>query len=332
VSLRGTPLPAPGWLSAWSAVMPARHTLLDAYLARTSGDLERARALLDAVTDDDRTVRIDRALLLAACTLTVDRLRAADLLQEVVDQSPRDAWPSADRDATIATRLRLAVDAEAEREFLQILSGLPMVAGLLEQRHFRVLVPPGANLPWKRITDPTSQSVFGADIKLPHGAVDIAKRIVDASNRCLALRGWIESNAKELANLNYLFSRSAGDVRELAAAYVAYPFEMVRPVTEFLLEKTDLAPHPTNGWAPVVEPLFTMFRDARGSLPDGVKSATDLQGWLDGNAKSGRLGSYLTELLRFDTQVAWQAGLLHLTTELPIESLLKRRFSGKKAS
>ena len=31
-------------------------------------------------------------------------------------------------------------------------------------------------------------------------------------------------------------------------------------------------------------------------------------------------------------RVAWQAGLLHLTTELPIERLLKRRFSGEKSS
>jgi hypothetical protein len=107
---------------------------------------------------------------------------------------------------------------------------------------------------------------------------------------------------------------------------------MVRPVTEFLLEKTDLAPHPTKGWAPVIEPLFMMFRDARGRLPDGVSSVKDLEGWLDGNAKSGRLGSYLNELLRFDSPVAWQAGLLHLTTELPIESLLRRRFSGKASS
>jgi hypothetical protein len=195
-----------------------------------------------------------------------------------------------------------------------------------------VLVPPGGNLPWHRKTDRASPSVFGGDSKLPYEAVATAKRIVDASDRCLSLRGWIESNAGELVNLNHLFSRSTADARDLAAAYVAYPFEMVRTVTDFLLEKTDLAPHPAKGWAPVVEPLFMMFRDVRGWLPDGVASAKDLEGWLDGNAKSGRLGSYLTELLRFDSQVAWQAGLLHLTTELPIESLLKRRFSGEKSS
>lgn len=332
VSLSSTPLPAAGWMSAWNAVAPARHTLLDAYVARTSGDIERARALLETVADAEGADGIDHILLLAACQLTVDRLHAAGYLREAVERTPRDAWPSADRDAAIATCLRLIIDAEAEREFMRILSEQPMVAGLLEQRHFRVLVPPGGNLPWNRMTDPTGQSLFGGDITLPHEAAGIAKRIVDASDRCVAFRGWIESNAKELADLNYLFGRSIGDVRELAAAYVAFPFEMVRPVTEFLLEKTDLAPHPTKGWVPVVEPLFMMFRDARGWLPDGVKSPSDLEGWLDGNAKSGRLGSYLTELLRFDTQVAWQAGMLHLTTELPIESLLRRRFSGEKAS
>ena len=254
----------------------------------------------------------------------------AGLLQEVVEQSPRDAWPGADRDA-IATRLRLVVDAEAEWEFLKILHTRSRGSGPARPRHFASSCP-GGSLPWNRTTDRTRKSGFGSDSTLPAEAVTAAKRIVDASNRSLALRGWIESNASELANLNYLFSRSTGDVRELAAAYVAYPFEMVRPVTDFLLEKTDLAPHPTKGWAPVVEPLFMMFLDARGRLPEGVTSAKDLEGWLDGNAKSGRLGSYLSERLRFDSQVAWQAGLLHLTTELPIESLLKRRFSGEKSS
>ena len=158
-----------------------------------------------------------------------------------------------------------------------------------------------------------------------------ARRIVDASNRCLALGDWIYSIASDLASLTFLFSRSTVEVRELAAAYVAYPFDMVQPVTDFLLEKTDLAPHPTKGWTPIVEPLFRMFRNTRGFLPQGQDSAQDLEGWLDANAKSGRLGSYLTELLRFDSQVAWQAGLLHLTTELPIESLLKRRFSGERS-
>ena len=331
VAVSGTPLQAPPWASAWSTAAPARSTLLDAYVARTSGDLERARALLDVVAKDD-SVKIDRTLLQAACEMQSDSMLASDLLQALVDETPRDAWPPADRDAAIATRLRLAVDAEAEREFLEILHEQPMAAGLLEPGYFRVIVPPTGNLPWNRMTDRTSASVFGGDAKLPIEANLAAKRIADASNRCLALRGWIESQARELADLSYLFGRPTAAVREIAAAYVAFPFEEVRPVTDFLLDKTDLAPHPVEGWTPLVKPLFMMFRDARGYLPDGVASERDLASWLDANAKSGRLGTYLRELLRFDAPIAWQAGLLHLTTELPIESLLKRRFSGEKAS
>ena len=326
VMLSGPPLPAPAWTSAWKVVTPARHTLLDAYVARTSGDLERARALLATVTDADRVIRIDRALLLAACELTADRLHAADLLHEVLEQSPREAWSGDDRDAAIATRLRLVVDAEAEREFLQMLHERPMLAGLLEQQHFRVLVPPAGNLPWNRTAQSSSGHAY------PIAALAIAKRIIDASNRCRALRGWIEKNGGDLASPEYLFSRSTAHLRELAAAHVAYPFEMVRSTADFLLDKTDLAPHPTAGWRPVVEPLFLMFRDARGGPPEGVKSTSDLEGWLDANARPRRLGYHLIELLRFDSPVAWQAGLLHLTTELPIERLLKRRFSGEKSS
>lgn len=330
IAMTGDPLPAPEWASAWrTTVTPSRHTLLDAYVARASGDLERARALLGIVSDDE-SVKIDRTLLQAACDITVDPVHAADLLHHLVEQSPRDSWTNVDRNAAIATRLRLVVDAEAEREFLKIVEEEPMAAELLEQHHFRVLVPP-EKLPWKR-PNRTSPGVRGSDSALPFEAAATAQRIVDASHRCLALREWVHSTASEIANLNYLFGRSASDVRELAAAYVAYPFDMVQPITDFLLEKTDLAPHPTQGWAPIVEPLFMMFRNARGLLPQGQESAQDLEGWLDANAKSGRLGSYLTEFLRFDSQVAWQAGLLHLTTELPIESLLKRRFSGVRPS
>jgi endonuclease G len=326
VLLGDTPLPAPPWTSTWNVVTPARHTLLEAFVARTSGDVERARALLATVDDADRVIRIDRALLLAACELTADRLRAADLLHEVLEQNPREAWPGEDRDAVIATRLRLIVDAEAEREFLRLLHEQSVLAGLLEPRHFRVLVPPGGNLPWDR----TAQS--STDRQYPLSAVAIAKRIVDASNRCLALRGWIEKNGGELANPGYLFSRSPAHQRELAAAYVAYPFDMVRSTADFLLDKTDLTPHPAAGWTPVVEPLLLMFRDARGGPPEGITSAKDLEGWLDAKARSRRLGYHLIEQLRFDSPVAWQAGLLHLTTELPIEGLLKRRFSGEKSA
>jgi hypothetical protein len=188
------------------------------------------------------------------------------------------------------------------------------------------MVPPGGSLPWDR----TAQSSSGR--AYPIAVVALAKRIIDASQRCAALRGWIEQNGAELANPGYLFSRSTAQLRELAAAFVAYPVEMVRSTSDFLLDKTDLTPHPNEGWKPILEPLFLMFRDARGGPPEGVTSASDLEGWLDANARSRRLGYHLIELLRFDSPVAWQAGLLHFTTELPIERLLKRRFSGEKSS
>lgn len=326
----GKALAEPAWLNAWSTVTTPRHTLLDAYVARSSGDVERARALLDVVADDD-AVRIDRTLLDAACVLTTDRARAGDLLQELVDVTPRDGWSNEDRDAVIATRLRLVVDVDAEQGLLDILHEHPLAAELLNPGQFRVLLPPGGNLPWGRApmdatgSSPLNQTYVPADARV------FAHRIVRASNRCNALRGWIESNAGELPGISYLFNRAITEVRELAAAYVAFPVEMVRSATAFLIEKTDVAPHPRLGWGPIVEPLFMLFRDARGRLPDGVNTAPELEAWLVSNATSGRLGAYLTERLRVDSPVAWQAGLLHLTTELPIEGLLKRRFSGEQA-
>ncbi|MGR9298618.1 hypothetical protein ACU8L5_25395 (plasmid) [Rhizobium leguminosarum] len=327
VSLRGTPGPAPSWMSSWSQTAPARHLLLDAYVARTSGDLERARALLEIAGEDEAT-RIDRILLQSACAMTANDMNAVDLLRDLVETTPRDAWSSDDRDAAIATLLRLVVDGDAEREFLKILQDQPAAVSLLQQRHFRVCVPP-SKLPWSQSNTPYSRTPVDVEGNMSNETVAIAKRIVAAAERCEALVGWIKENASHLADVNYLFSRSVPDAREIAGAYVAYPYEIVRSITDFLLDKIDLAPHPTKGWAPVVDSLFMMLRDSRGGLFSEVKSTTDLVAWLDGNAKSGRLGSYLIELLRIDTQIAWQAGLLHLTTELPIEGLLKRRFSGE---
>jgi hypothetical protein len=74
-----------------------------------------------------------------------------------------------------------------------------------------------------------------------------------------------------------------------------------------------------------------LFVDARISFPDGEDCET-LIAWLEAHAGSGSLGTYLTELLRINTDVAWYAGLLHLTTPLPIERMLKRRFSAEKTT
>src|SRR4029453_15800440 len=102
------------------------------------------------------STQIERTLLQAACELTTDRTRAAELLHDLVIEIPREIWTATEWDATVATRLRLAVDADAEREFLQILHEQPMIAGLLEPRDFRVLAPPTGNLPWNRMPDRTS--------------------------------------------------------------------------------------------------------------------------------------------------------------------------------
>jgi len=339
VTLADPPQAPAEWTSTWGAATSPRHLLLDAYLARTSGDIARAQALLELVPVSETPVatRIERAILEAACYLGTDPQRAGDLLHGLVAETPADAWPDADRNAAIATRLRLVVDADAEREFLQILHDEPRAAGLLTQQQFRVLVPPRANLQWRQASAPASAlhsvSKEGpANGSYPTEAIATAERIVAASDRCTKLEPWIRSFADQLANLSYLFNRSTVEVRELAAAYIAYPAEVVRPITEFLLERTDLAPHPTKGWEPIVQPLLMMFRDVRGGFPDQVQNSEDLVAWLDSNAGSGRLGSYLTKLFQIDTDVAWQAGLLHLATPLPIESLLKRRFSAEKAT
>ena len=142
VLLSGTPLPlpAPAWLSAWTTVTPARHTLLDAYVARTSGDLHAHAALLDMVTDDDRTVRIDRALLLAACHIdggSAARGRSPAGARRAEHRATRGQAPTATRRsrhvfAWSSTRRQSASSCGCCHD-------QPMVAGLLEQRHFRVL-------------------------------------------------------------------------------------------------------------------------------------------------------------------------------------------------
>jgi hypothetical protein len=200
----------------------------------------------------------------------------------------------------------------------------------LAQRQFRVLPPPSLNLPWRETGTPTSYWTSEPDTEAgyPHEAIMLAGRIIAASERCTQLESWIASFGNELADLGYLFSMPTADVRELAAAYVAYPPQAVRSITEFMLAKTDLAPHPMKGWEPIVAPLSMMFRNFRGSLSFQLESSKDIAGWLQSNAQSGGLGSYLSEI-RIETSVAWQAGLLHLTTSLPIERLLQRRFSEK---
>ena len=336
VALAGAPQAPAAWTSAWTGVASTRHLLLEAYLARTSGDVVRAQALLGLVptTGTSQATQIERTILEAACCLGPDPQRAESLLHNLVTETPVDAWPAADRNAVIATRLRLAVDADAEREFLEIVHDLPNVAGLLMQGQFHVLAPPSGNLPWRKANATLLSGAVVQENVSTRGylakAFAAAKRIVAAADRCEKLKPWIETFTPPLANFPYLFERGADEARELAAGYVAYPPEIVRPITEFLLDKVDLVPHPTEGWEPIVQPLLMMFREFPGRGGVHFENSRDVVVWLDAHASSGRLGSYLSELFRIDTNVAWQAGLLHLTTPLPIEGLLKRRFSGEK--
>lgn len=335
IGIHGTPGVVPEWASTWTNVSTPRRSLLDAYVAWQARDLSRARALLDLVPDDAPSARakIDRSVLDAACCLDGQRERAAAILKQLVDVTPIGAWPDLDRDAAIATCLRLAVDADAEREFLEILQEDPSVAGLLSPTCFRTLVPPALDLPWNvdgarlRELQPN-----GGDTSLaaqyPSEAISAATRVVAAFERCAALDSWTRSVGQSLVDLGY--SLHVSSATELVAAYVAFPPDLVASVSSFLLEKTDLAPHPTKHWQPIVQPLWLLFRNIRGEFP-GVESPQALSGWLDANASSGRLGGYLTELLRADTQVAWAAGLLHLLNLLPIEALLRRRFQSQEA-
>lgn len=328
VRMAGEAEPDAPWLSAWEATGNARHVLLDAYLARSAGDLARALALLDLFRGGDQplALRIDSALLRAACLLVSDPMAAAETLHALVtDVAATSELPNHDVDAIVATRLRLAVDAEAEMDLLECMRVEPLAVGLVKRDHFRVVEPPAARLPWGR--DIGRGEGRGA---VSNQATQAAIRVIDAAKRCVELQPWIERYGRRLA-ATALSERPLPEARELAGAFVAYSPELAAGVTRFLLGRLPLAPHPTLGWQPLVRPLALMFLGTIGELPADIESNQGLAAWLDENARTGGLDDYLVRLLGPGSEVAWQAGLLHLSSDLPIESVLRRRFITESA-
>jgi hypothetical protein len=339
IEVFGTPAPQPDWMSAWTPSTNVRPLLLDAYVAWQGGDQARAKSALDAVprsSDPPADLRrryrsanqVDRALLEAAMLAGENSDAAGTILEELVDHVPTESWSAADRDAAIATRLRLAVDAEAEVAFLELLYWQPEIARLVLRTQFRVLAPPSDELPW-------GTHAYGGLEALhpPKSPEALAERIILASERCLRLETWASNTGRQLTDLGYLLnSTSARTYRELVAAHVAFPAVLAVPLNMFLLEKVELEPHPTKGWAPILKPLWMLFRDVVGRLPDGMTTVDDVQPWLETRARSGRLGAYLSELLRLDSPTAWAAGLLHLLTPLPLDALLQRHFTSTEST
>lgn len=263
------PQDAAAWVGAWQTLIaPSHNVLLDAYVVRATGDIERAQALLaDVEPNDPRTD--DRELLLAACELEGDRQLATQRLHRLIDAAPQYAWNDVDLDALVATRLRLAVDAEAELAMLQLQFERPALARLVRPEDFRVIAPPMDDLPWRRGPSELVTAALHSD--LPQEALAVASRIVEASQRCEGLQRWTWGQGAGLAHLDNLLARRAGEARELAASYVAFPLEMVRASADYLLETTGLAPHPRFGWTPLVNVLARWrASDGHHPPPDGA--------------------------------------------------------------
>ncbi|WP_437319660.1 trypsin-like peptidase domain-containing protein [Sorangium sp. So ce385] len=317
VLITGTPGPPPAWTSAWSSPPTARQHLLDACVALRQDDVARARALVDLVpASADARSHVDRTLVEVACLVRgagEERARAGDLLEQLIsDFAP--ALTPADAAAIVATRLRLAVDADAERDLCLRRSANDMTS-MDKLIPFRVLAP---GHPQRRVIWPVRDTPLEASLH------ELEQRVVRADVECRRLAKWAGAHGDRLLQLDFA-ARTAGDARALAAALVGLPRERADRPSAYLLEKLDVERHPKLGWSPALQPLAAYLASAPQRPVD--LRPEPLAEWLDANAKSGRLGAYLNELIRLDTEVAWTAGLLHLLTPLPIESMLEHRFT-----
>jgi hypothetical protein len=326
VRLGGTPAPAPDWVKAWSTVPTPRQQLLDAYVAWRQGDIPRAQTILELLPPNNVIAwgdGVDKVLLEAACFVESDRGRAGWILDQLMAQ--RLPIALIDVNAIVATRLRLAVDVEAELTVLR--SGNPSIMyRLLAPTHFRVIAPP-----WTGSADLLSNKRKAErrdalrSLGLMEHVVKAVEVILGAEDECRRLAPMVAEHSQNL--LRAIFEApTALEGRALAGALVAFPPGSARRESSYLLEKLELAPHPKHGWTPILEPLWKLLELSKNRVPE-FSSEDSLMPWLEKNASTGRLGTYLTRIIQVDTPVAWVAGLLHLLTPLPIEMVLERHFT-----
>jgi hypothetical protein len=311
--------PAPA--GVWVRRSSSKGLLLDAYVALREGDLGRVSALLDLVPTEPPGSWVEhrRALLRAASLISVDRAAAGSVLEELVEIPPNKDSGSREVDhlAIVATRLRLAVDADAERMFIEEVAKGPY-DNMLEPMDFRVITPPRtlfAHGGAARILPGTPSPAWAA-----------AERVRNAERSCRRLEPWEFTFASALVDPAHVLTLArAQDARSLLAGLVAMARHTARRVGESLLETVGIEPHPDDGWTPIIGPLWTLLRDY-GRLPERVESLEGLAGWLQESHTSGRLGAYLSRLAPVELPLPWAAGLLHLLTPLPIHALLERLF------
>lgn len=117
--------------------------MLDCYIARNSGDMARALALLDLLAGKQLTQaeQINGELLKAACYVESDPIQAGEILEALIDRTPVEAWDGFDLEAAIATMLRLAVDADAELELVKLFQRHPNTYREWQSQRFRVIIP-----------------------------------------------------------------------------------------------------------------------------------------------------------------------------------------------
>lgn len=315
--------PAPTWTSSWNHGVSARHALLDAYIAWRERDTIKADALLASLGADESlgsVDRVDRALLAAAVAMESDRMKAAAILARLIDDRLVESEMA--REDVAVSRLRLVVDADAERELLELAFAKPQIGEeIVIRAPYRVMVPPRA---WRRHTTerysrPTEAN--GAAFEPSHA---LATRIQRAEDECRGLDAWI---SQHVGSLSRSFRRYAYDGGEqggdIVAGLVAFPRERMREVNGSMLERrVRVAPHPRDGWDPIISFVRAAFDGAsRGGAP------SDLASWVEDRSRDGTLVPALADVIGQDTDAAWVPGLLHLLTPLPLESLLNRRFT-----
>jgi hypothetical protein len=336
------PLGEPPWLSAWHRRPADRSRRLEAYAAWREGVPAHALAVLEGLPGEDvyqRDVR-DRELLKAAILLDSDAAAAAGILERLFlrgqGESPE---PGADRAAIVATRLRLAVDEDAERTFSEEAAADSEIESLVHPIALR-LIPTRSALQasWGSAPFPEHQLVDrkALDRASPR-AREAVERLVSAYRVRRELTSWLFGLDAELYQPHLLAAQAGvAAARGVAAGLVG--IEQLDVSKEALrvafsaLERFGLDPHPTRGWAPVVLPLRVLLSGSPGSFPLLPEPDGEVEALLREIHGTGTLGQRLHRALSASERHAvWVPGLFHLLSPLPLIELVERRFTRPEA-
>jgi hypothetical protein len=321
--VRMTSPPPPGrpsWLASWRRGLDARTVLLDAFLAWREGDPYKTKALVESLAMEDSLTadeRIDRTLLGAAVMVRENPARAGAFLEALIESQP--PLSGADTLAVVATRLRLAVEADTERALLESTGGDQRRSiDVATRTPFRVFAPQ-PRWTW-RSTAPASD---GGD---PQG--ELIARLQRLDGECARLAPWIDRHAAGIQKL--IVDRAEATLPDgvdaLVAACVAFPRAQLADLNRAVTARFALRPHPKQGWAP----LYPALAPGRvGSLP---VPSTGQDVWLDARSSDQSLMRLFADAIGVDTDVCWAAGLLHLLTPVPLEQLLDARFTRRNSA